>query len=71
MGGILVKKNLYLDKITVTTDCVVNELQNLGGSLYGAFVIAKRFKSRNCGHQDQHVSATECVTHLVGMLKVG
>ncbi|XP_046840114.1 rRNA-processing protein UTP23 homolog isoform X3 [Xenia sp. Carnegie-2017] len=70
LNKINIKEQLpkYLDANVqlLTTDCVVNELQNLGGSLYGAFVIAKRFKSRNCGHQDQHVSATECVTHLVG-----
>ena len=45
---------------------MLNELESLGGALYGALVIAKRFKTRKCGHRE-HVSATECVSHLVGM----
>lgn len=49
----------------LTTECVLNELESLGGALYGALVIAKRFKTRKCGHRE-HVSATECVSHLVG-----
>ena len=49
----------------LTTECVLNELESLGGALYGALVIAKRFKTRKCGHRE-HVPATECVSHLVG-----
>ena len=49
----------------LTTECVLNELECLGGALYGALVIAKRFKTRKCGHRE-HIPATDCVSHLVG-----
>ena len=55
--------------VSVTTECVLNELESLGGALYGALVIAKRFKTRKCGHCE-HIPATECVSHLVGMYKL-
>ena len=50
----------------MTTECVLNELQSLGSTLYGALVIAKRFKTRKCGHTEP-VSATECVCSLIGI----
>ena len=43
----------------------MNELENLGGTLYGALVIAKRFKTRKCGHS-KPVPAADCVHSLIG-----
>ncbi|XP_028398336.1 rRNA-processing protein UTP23 homolog [Dendronephthya gigantea] len=58
-------KYLDADIQLLTTECVLHELESLGGALYGALVIAKRFKTRKCSHRE-HVPATECVAHLVG-----
>ena len=55
---------------TVTTNCVVEELESLGSVLYGAAVIAKRFQLRNCGHVKESQPAAECIKNLIGKLRI-
>ena len=50
----------------VTTQCVVSELEGLGGQLTGAMYVAKRFQLRNCGHHRDAKSATDCVQSMIG-----
>ena len=51
---------------SVTTRCVVSELEGLGGELSGAMYVAKRFQLRSCGHHKETQSATQCVQSMVG-----
>ncbi|XP_053200568.1 rRNA-processing protein UTP23 homolog [Panonychus citri] len=54
------------DEVTFnTTICVINEVQNIGHSVYGAFLIVKQFKPRKCGHKNP-IGAAACIRSLVG-----
>ena len=52
---------------TVTTQCVVSELEGLGPHLSGAMYVAKRFQLRNCGHHKDPQPATDCVQSMISM----
>uniref|UniRef100_A0A914KJD7 rRNA-processing protein UTP23 homolog n=2 Tax=Meloidogyne TaxID=189290 RepID=A0A914KJD7_MELIC len=45
------------------TECVLNELEQLGKPLYGALCIAQQFKVAKCPHRPLR-SAADCIAHL-------
>ncbi|KAL7074671.1 hypothetical protein ACQ4LE_005979 [Meloidogyne hapla] len=45
------------------TECVLNELEQLGKPLYGALCIAQQFKIAKCPHRPLR-SAADCIAHL-------
>lgn len=45
------------------TDCILNELGNLGKELHGALIVARQFKSVKCPHKPLR-TASECIAHL-------
>ncbi|XP_078681997.1 rRNA-processing protein UTP23 homolog [Branchiostoma floridae x Branchiostoma belcheri] len=49
----------------LTTSCVLAELEAFGQLMYGAFLVAKRFKPRKCGHKGAPVPAADCLLSLV------
>lgn len=46
-----------------TTECVMNELKQLGKPLHGAFVICEQFRISKCPHKPMRTAA-ECIAHL-------
>ncbi|NXP05313.1 UTP23 protein, partial [Thinocorus orbignyianus] len=48
-----------------TTRCVLKELESLGKALYGAKLIAQRFKLRSCSHHKDPVSGSACLLSMI------
>ena len=49
---------------SVTIQCIIAELEGLGGELTGAIYMAKRFQLRHCGHHKKDpVCSSVCVKH--------
>lgn len=59
------KKYLNGETQFYTTRCVLTELELLGDSLYGAKVIAQRFKIHPCPHRKKPVSAQNCLKAIL------
>ncbi|XP_078597499.1 rRNA-processing protein UTP23 homolog [Branchiostoma floridae x Branchiostoma japonicum] len=49
----------------LTTSCVLAELEAFGPLMYGAFLVAKRFKPRKCGHKGEPLPAADCLLSLI------
>jgi hypothetical protein len=61
--------HLETESILVTTNCIVNEIQQKGEEFSGAFVLARRFERAGCKH-DTPVSSMECLKSLLGKWEV-
>lgn len=51
----------------MVTDCIINELKQLGDRYYGAFIASRSYERiRNCKHAPGTLSAIECIREQLG-----